>query len=275
MRGMHCMPRTSALGGDSRMLLALDLGNTNLTCGVFAQGRLRLRARLSTRRDGTSDEWGVLIAQQLAQRGVGPADITGAILASVVPPATSAVIAGVREFLGVVPILVDQSLDTGLEVAYEHPEELGADRLVNAVGALCELRPPIIIVDFGTATTFDAIDRLGRYLGGAIAPGISVSADALFQRAALLHRVPLQPPERAIGRTTEESLQSGIVLGFAGQVDALVRRMQRELGGAEVVATGGLAELIAPHTETVRRIDQDLTLRGLLQLHKRATEVAR
>ncbi len=257
------------------MLLALDLGNTNLTCGVFAQGRLRLRARISTRRDATSDEWGLLIAQQLAQREIGPADITGAIMASVVPQATGPVAEGVREFLGAQPVLVDQNFDTGLVVAYAHPEELGADRIVNAVGALSEMSPPIIIVDFGTATTLDAIDRDGRYLGGAIAPGISVSTDALFQRAALLHRVPLQPPARAIGRTTEESLQSGIVLGFAGQVDALVRRMQRELDGAEIVATGGLAELIAPHTETVRRIDQDLTLRGLLRIYERVTEVAR
>ena len=253
------------------MLLALDLGNTNLTGGVFAERRLRLRARVSTQRDRTADEWGLMIAQQLSQRGIQERDLTGAILASVVPPATNAVSEGVREFLGVLPVLVDHRFDTGLEIAYEHPEELGADRIVNAVGALSDMQPPIIIVDFGTATAFDAIDREGRYLGGAIAPGISVSTDALFQRAALLHRVRLQPPGRAVGRTTEESLQSGIVLGFAGQVDALVRRMQEELGGAEVVATGGLAELIAPHTETVRRIDQDLTLRGLLRLYERRT----
>ncbi len=256
------------------MLLALDLGNTNLTCGVFAQGRLRLRARIATRRDATSDEWGYLIAQLLSQRGVAAGDITGAILASVVPQATSAVTEGVREYLGVGALLVDQRSDIGLEIAYEHPEEIGADRIVNAVGALATIAPPVIIVDFGTATTFDAIDGQGRYLGGAIAPGISVSTDALFQRAALLHRVQLKAPERAIGRTTEESLQSGIVLGCAGQVDALVHRMQRELGGGQVVATGGLAELIAPHTETVRRIDQDLTLRGLWEIYQRVTEVA-
>ena len=257
------------------MLLALDLGNTNLTCGVFADGQLRLRARISTRRDRTGDEWGLMIAQQLAHRGIAPEDLTGAILASVVPPATSAVSEGARDFLGVEPVLVDNGFDAGVEIAYEHPDELGADRIVNAVGALEFLTPPIIIVDFGTATTFDAIDRQGRYLGGAIAPGIEVSTDALFQRAALLHRVRLQPPDRAVGRTTEESLQSGIVLGFAGQVDALVQHMQQELGGAEVVATGGLAELIAPHTVTVRRIDQDLTLRGLMRLYERRMGVAR
>lgn len=251
------------------MLLTLDLGNTNLTVGVFSDDEIILRARISTRRDRTGDEWGLMIAQQIDRRGVTARDLEGAILSSVVPPATNAVREGCLSFLGVEPQLVDLSCNHGVEIAYAHPEELGADRIVNAAGALWRFAPPLIVVDFGTATTFDAIDRHGRYLGGAIAPGINVSTEALFQRAALLHRVRLQPPERAIGRTTEESLQSGIVLGFAGQVDALVRRMQQELGGAQVVATGGLAELIAPHTETVREIDQDITLRGLRAIYSR------
>ncbi len=251
------------------MLLTLDLGNTNLTVGVFSGDEIAVRARISTRRDRTSDEWGLMIAQQIERRGVTAADLEGAILASVVPPATNAVREGCVGFLGVDPLLIDSAYDHGVPIAYAHPEELGADRIVNAAGALARFLPPLVIVDFGTATTFDAIDREGRYLGGAIAPGINVSTEALFQRAALLHRVRLKPPERAIGRTTEESLQSGIVLGFAGQVDALVRRMQQELGGAKVIATGGLAELIAPHTETVHEIDQDITLRGLQALYAR------
>ncbi|MDA8345630.1 MAG: type III pantothenate kinase [Thermaerobacter sp.] len=251
------------------MLLTLDLGNTNLTVGVFSGDEILVRARISTRRDRTGDEWGLMIAQQIERRGITAKDVEGAILASVVPPATNAVREGCLSFLGVQPVLVDHAYDHGVQIAYSHPEELGADRIVNAAGALARFAPPLLVVDFGTATTFDAIDGQGRYLGGAIAPGINVSTEALFQRAALLHRVRLQPPERAIGRTTEESLQSGIVLGFAGQVDALVRRMQQELGGAQAIATGGLAELIAPHTETLREIDQDITLRGLHALYAR------
>jgi type III pantothenate kinase len=181
-----------------RLLLTLDLGNTNLTVGVFSGDEIAVRARLSTSRDRTPDEWGIMIAQQIERRGVRAQQIEGAILASVVPPATNAVRAGCLGFLGVEPILVDSAYDHGLEIAYAHPEELGADRIVNAIGALRRFVPPLVIVDFGTATTFDAIDAQGRYLGGAIAPGINVSTEALFQRAALLHRVRLQPPERAV-----------------------------------------------------------------------------
>lgn len=251
------------------MLLALDLGNTNLTAGVFQGGEIVLRARLSTRRDRTADEWGLLLSQLLRDRRIATGDIDASIVCSVVPQATGALRDGCAEYLGITPRVVSSDLDPGLEIAYDHPEEVGADRIVNAIGALERFNPPVVVVDFGTATTFDAVDARGRYLGGAIAPGIQVSMEALFQHAALLHRVRLVAPARAIGRSTEESLQSGIVLGAAGQVDALVRRMQAELGNAEVIATGGLAELVAPYTQTVRTVDRDLTLRGLLAIHRR------
>jgi len=257
------------------MLLTLDLGNSNLTAGVFAGRELKARWRISTRRDRTSDEWGLMIAQQVERRSVQKGDLEGVILASVVPSATTAICDGCLEFLGLEPLTVDVQHALGIEIAYSHPEELGADRIANAVGALERFEPPVIVVDFGTSTNFDAVDAKGRLLGGAIAPGITVSTEALFQRAALLRRVRLEAPERAIGRTTDESLQSGIVLGFAGQVDALVRRMQNELGRANVVATGGLAELIAPHTETIGQIDRDITLYGLRALYERWMEAKR
>lgn len=250
------------------MLLALDLGNTNLTAGVFHSGEIVLRARLSTRRERTADEWGLLLSGLLRDRGIAIGDIGPSIISSVVPQATGALRDGCVEYLGIAPRVVGSDIEPGLEIAYDNPEEVGADRIVNAIGALERFRPPLVVVDFGTATTFDAVDARGRYLGGAIAPGIEVSMEALFQHAALLHRVRLVAPARAIGRSTEESLQSGIILGAAGQVDALVRRMQEELGQAEVIATGGLADLVAPYTQTVRTVDQDLTLRGLFAIHR-------
>lgn len=251
------------------MLLALDLGNTNLTAGVFRNDEIVLRARLSTSRERTSDEWGLLLAQLLRERGIALGDIEAAILSSVVPQATGALRSGCEDFLGLAPLGVGTDIEPGLPITYDHPDEVGADRIVNAIGALARFRPPLIIVDFGTATTFDAVDAEGRYLGGAIAPGMQVSTEALFQRAALLHRVRLVAPGRAIGRSTEESLQSGIVLGAAGQVDSLVHRMLGELGQAEVIATGGLADLVAPHTATLRTVDHDLTLRGLHAIYGR------
>ncbi|HEY8486424.1 MAG TPA: type III pantothenate kinase [Limnochordales bacterium] len=252
------------------MLLAVDIGNTTTGLAVYAGEQLVHHWWLTTVRERTADELAVLLASLLRLNSLAPTDITGAAISSVVPSQTGPWERVCRTFLGREPLVVTASTPVGVTVGYRFPEELGPDRLVNAVAAVQLYGAPVIVVDFGTATTFDVVDASGCYLGGAIAPGVGISAEALFERAARLPRVELRKPPAAIGRTTAESIQSGIVFGFAGQVDGLVRRLVRELGGsARVVATGGLAELIAPECETVEAINPLLTLEGLRLIHQR------
>jgi type III pantothenate kinase len=250
------------------MLLAIDIGNTNIVVGAFDGDRLLRSWRLSTQRDRTADEMGMFLLQLLQHRQLTPGDADGIVIASVVPTLTRPTVEMATRYFDRTPLLVDGSLDTGMPVLYELPSEVGADRIVNGVAAYERYgrarRLPLIVVDFGTATTFDAISEQGEYLGGVICPGVSISADALFQRAAKLPRVDVRRPDAVIGRTTVGSIQSGLFYGYVGLVEGVVRRMRGELGSrAACVATGGLAEMIAPETPAIDEVDRDLTLHGL------------
>ena len=252
------------------MILALDVGNTNIVVGVFQGARLEACWRLSTTQPRTADELGILLHQLFGHLQLDPSRVGVAVVASVVPPLTSTVEDMLEKYFHIRPLVVGPGIRTGIDIRYDHPREVGADRIVNAVAAFEHYGGPCIVVDFGTATTFDAIAADGAYLGGAIAPGIGISTEALFQKAAKLPRVELVRPLKAIGKSTVASMQAGIVIGFAGQVDELVRRIAAELGGRPtVIATGGLASLIAGETTTIDHVDDLLTLKGLLILHER------
>jgi type III pantothenate kinase len=257
------------------MLLVIDVGNTNISFGVFQGSVLLQHARCESARSRTADEYAVLVRQMLALRGVDLDGIDAAILASVVPTLTDTMVGLVRRAFGREALVVGPGIKTGMAILYENPREVGADRIVNAVAAYEWAKAAAIVVDFGTATTFDCVTPKGEYLGGVIAPGVQISAEALFSRAARLHRVELAVPPRVVGRNPVHSMQSGIVYGYAGLVDGLVTRLKKELGyPVRVVATGGLARLIAPETETIETVDDDLTLTGLRLIHERNEHAA-
>jgi len=252
------------------LLLVLDVGNTNITVGLFAGRELAAHWRLSTNRAWTADECGLLFKQLLGDRGFTTRDVTAVAAASVVPPLNTVLEEAVRRYLNAEPLVVGPGIRTGMPVKYENPRDVGADRIVNAVAGFEEYGGPLVIVDFGTATTFDAVSAKGEYLGGVIAPGIGISCEALFSRAARLPRVELARPPAVIGRNTVHSMQAGIVFGFAGLVDSVVRRMQAEMGGtATVLATGGEAELIAAESAAIQHVDPFLTLKGLRLVYER------
>ena len=255
------------------MLLAIDVGNTNIVLGVFDNGRLIHSWRLQTMRERTSDELGLLVDGLFAHRGLSPSQVTGVILGSVVPPLTSSVFLMVKRYFDRDPLIVDPR-KAGMPILYENPDEVGADRILNAIAAYemfgREARRPLVVCDFGTATTLDAVTEKGEYLGGAICPGVTISADALFQRAARLPRVDVRKPATVIGRTTVGAMQSGLFYGYVGMVEGLMRRMSAELGGhALCVATGGLAATIASEIPAIEQVDLDLTLRGLRMVWER------
>ena len=250
------------------MLLAIDVGNTNIVLGVFDDASLVQSWRLQTLRERTADELGLLVDGLFAHSRIDRVRIRGVILGSVVPPLTGTVRAMVRRYFGVEAVTVEPGVNTGMPILYEPPGEVGADRIVNAVAAWEKYGRgggrPMIVVDFGTATTLDAISAKGEYLGGAICPGVQISADALFQRAARLPRIDVRKPPRIVGRTTVGAMESGLFYGYVGMVEGLVTRMAAELGGGAIcVATGGLADVIAPETSLIEHVDPDLTLHGL------------
>ena len=256
------------------MLLAIDVGNTNIVLGVFNGTSLVHSWRLATLRERTSDELGILVTSLCERHQVTRGDIGGIVMASVVPPQTGTVIAMARDFFDRTPLNVEPAVNGGMPILYENPAEVGADRVVNGIAAYEEYgraaQSPVIVVDFGTATTFDAISAKGEYLGGVICPGPQISADALFQRAARLPRIDVRKPDRVIGRTTVGSMQAGLFWGYVDMVQGLVRRMRAELGGrAAVVATGGLAASVAPETDVIEHVDPELTLRGLRMVWER------
>lgn len=252
------------------MLLAVDIGNTQTVLGLIADGAIGSRWRVGTDATMTADEIHVKIGALLELAGHAGSDIDGVVIASVVPALTAAYEELGERLTGNRPLVVGPGLKTGLPIAYENPREVGADRIVNAIAAIAAFGAPVIVIDFGTATTLDVVDRGGSYLGGAIAPGIETSAEALFRRAARLSAVDLEPPAHVIGRNTRESIQAGLLFGEAARVDGLVRRTVAELGyDCAVVATGGLAERIAPLCETVTAVDGDLTLKGLAAVWER------
>ncbi len=247
------------------MLLAIDVGNTATVLGLFQGSELSWHWRISTRRDRTPDELALLFGGFLEQQGLSfSRQITGVAIASVVPDQTQALRSMVHDYFHFQPVVVEPGVKTGVPILTDNPREVGADRIVNAVGAVAEHGGPAVVVDFGTATTYDAISERGEYLGGAIAPGLQISATGLFQATARLPRVELSEPRSVIGKNSVESIQSGLLYGTAAEVDGMVERIQKELGGdATVIATGGLAGLIVPLCHSIDHHDPWLTLKGL------------
>ena len=249
------------------MLLAIDVGNTNITLGVFDGATLVQSWRLQTLRERTADELGLIVDGLFSHSRIERVQVRGIILGSVVPPLTGTIKAMAQRYFGVPALTIEPGVDTGMPILYDNPAEVGADRIVNGIAAYDRFGRdgrPLIVVDFGTATTLDAISGKGEYLGGAICPGVQISADALFQRAARLPRIDVRRPEKIVGRTTVGAMESGLFWGYVGLVEGLVRRMSAELGGHAIcIATGGLADVIAPETPLIEHVDSDLTLHGL------------
>lgn len=272
-------PRRAKARMEGNVLLAIDIGNTEVTLGLFV-GRSLLRSfRVSSETRRTADEAGLLLRHVFpelgaaAAAGVGkePSNERAAVLASVVPPQTPIYVEAVKRLLGRAPLEVTADTASGITIEYRDPSAVGADRIANAVAAIEKYGAPVIVVDFGTATTFDVILKGGRYRGGVIAPGILTGAEQLIRRAARLGAFELKAPKRVVGQSTEESLQSGVLYGAAGQVDAIVKRIiAEERIRPRVIATGGLAKAIAPHAKTIEKADADLTLHGLRLIHARA-----
>jgi type III pantothenate kinase len=255
------------------VLLAIDVGNTNTVLGLYGTGRderpgLLHHFRIATNRAATSDEMGELILSLVERRKIDVKQIEGSILASVVPQLNRIFAEACTRSFGVAPIVVGPGIKTGMPILIDNPNEVGADRIVNAVAGYARFKQALVIVDFGTGTTFDAVTERGEYLGGAIAPGIDISMDALFSRAAKLPRVELKRPPKVIGKNTIHALQSGLLYGYAGLVDELVSRMKAELAvDTKVVATGGLAFLFEGVSRTLEVVDEFLTLDGLRLLY--------
>ncbi len=252
------------------MLLTIDIGNTNTALGVYEGEKLIAHWRMATANYRTSDEYGVLAREMFFAAGLDHQHIDAVIIASVVPPLNFTFKEMSKNYFAREAVFVDNTIDAGLPILYNPPGDVGADRIVDAVAAMHLYGKPCIVVDFGTATTFDAINSAGEYLGGVITPGITISSDALFQRAARLPRVEIKRPDRVIGDSTVGSIQSGLYYGYAGLVDGILRRMIAELGeGTHVVATGGLAPLISKASELIDNVDDTLTLEGLRLIYEK------
>lgn len=246
------------------MLLAIDIGNTNITLGLYTKKELGPRWRLATNHERMPDEFGLQFISMLNHAGYKPDDLTGICIASVVPPLTGTFIEACRRYLSLEPLVVDAGVKTGVRILYENPRSVGTDRIVDAAAVKELYGVPACVVDFGTATTFDGISKEGDYLGGAIAPGINIAAEALFLRTAKLPRVDLKRPPAAIGRNTEHAMQSGLLFGYVGLVEGMVNRFRLELGSnMQVIATGGLAQIVANETKKIQIVAPWLTLDGL------------
>lgn len=253
------------------MLMVMDVGNTNVALGVYSHDKLLTSWRLATDRNKTADEIGIMVLDLFRYSKVSNREIKGIILSSVVPNVMRALEEMCKKYFGLEPLVVGPGVKTGMNIRYDDPKEVGADRIVNAIGGYELYGGPLIIIDFGTATTFCAISDRGEYLGGCISPGIRISTDALFQHAAKLPRIELVKPPQVIGKNTVTSMQAGIIYGYIGQVDYIVRHMKKELHApkAKVIATGGLANLISQGSDTVDEINEDLTLEGLRIIYGR------
>ena len=246
------------------LLLTIDAGNTNTVLGLHQGAELKNHWRLTTRREQTADEYEILVRNLFAAAGLSPGEVVGVCLASVVPPLTPVLVALCRQYLVQEPVVIEPGVRTGMPILYEPPGDVGADRIVNGVAAFATYGGPVIVVDFGTATTFDVVSKKGEYAGGVICPGVAISADALFQRAARLPRVDLKNPGRVIGRSTVASMQAGLYFGYAAMVEGLIVRIRAELAEpTRVVATGGLAETLAGDIPSIEAVDSALTLTGL------------
>lgn len=258
----------------SSNLLVVDLGNTNLVLGIYRGDQLVNSWRLATARERTADEYGIL-ARQLVGDSLH-ASLEGAIVASVVPPLNHAMSVMVRKYFGIDPLFVEPGVKTGIAIQVDNPAEVGADRIVNCVAAHATYGGPTVVVDFGTATTFDVVSNEPAYIGGVIAPGLNISAEALFARAARLPRVDIRRPEHVVGTNTVVNMQSGIYFGYLGLVDGILARIKREIPNLRrVVATGGLAGLFAEESEHIDDVDSELTMKGLKLIYDRNRKVRR
>jgi type III pantothenate kinase len=253
------------------MILVFDVGNTNIVLGAYREEKLMDFWRVSTDTQKTADEYGILIKQLFTHQGYTLEEVEAVVICSVVPPIMYTLEHMTRKYFKREPLIVGPGIKTGMNIKYDNPKEVGADRIVNAVAGYEMYGGPLVIVDFGTATTYCAISKSGEYLGGAISPGIRISMDALYQRTAKLPRVELVKPETVICKNTIASIQSGVIFGYIGQVDYIVRRMKKELGAenAKVIATGGLSKLIASESETIDVVNGLLTLEGLRIIYER------
>ena len=252
------------------MLLVFDIGNSNIVLGTYEGKRLMKHWRISTDRQKTGDEYGMLINDLFRFQGIRMTDIDAIIISSVVPPLVVPLVKMCERYFHLRPLIVGPGIKTGIRLRYENPREIGADRIVNSVGAFEQYGGPLIVVDIGTATTFDIVDTNGDYLGGVIAPGIGISTEALFQRAAQLPRVALVTPKTVICKNTVTGMQAGVIFGFVGQIDEIVRRIKAEMKmEMKVIATGGMAKMISRESKTIDKVDNFLTLTGLRVLYER------
>ena len=253
------------------MLLVIDVGNTNIVLGVFDQNKLKNSYRISTKNNSTSDEYSATISQLLHMDGTYVDHIDDVIISSVVPEVMHSLENFVFKYLKKPPMIVGPGVKTGVNIKYENPSQVGADRIVNAVAGYEKYGGPLIIIDFGTATTFCYINKSGEYIGGLIAPGIHISSEALFQKASKLHKVELLKPKSVVGKNTTVAMQSGIYYGYAGLVDNIIDQIKEEMGepDCKVISTGGLASLIIPETKNAEIIDKNLTLDGLRMIYEK------
>ena len=252
------------------MLLAIDAGNSNILAGVFKDDRLVCDWRLLTEARKTVDEYGIMFQNLYRSAHLTPEETEAVIIACVIPPLLGTLEEISRKYFHLDPLVVDAGVKTGITVLYDNPREVGADRIVNAAAGYEKYRKSLIIIDLGTATTFDCISERGEYLGGAIAPGIMISSEALFNKTSKLPRVELVKPETVIGKNTVSSMQAGIIYGYTGLIDGMVKRIKKEMGGNPlVIATGGLAQLIASESETIETVDTYLTLEGLRIIYRK------
>ncbi len=250
------------------MLLAIDIGNTNITVGMFKDDELKATWRIATGVHRMPDEYAVILLNLLRHGGVDVADVTKGAVSCVVPPLLTTFNELFEKYFNIQPLVVGPGVKTGIRIRMDNPREVGGDRISNTAGALSLYSGPIIVVAMGTATAFDTISREGDYLGGAVAPGLAIAAEALYTHTAALPRVELVPPKRAIGTNTLTAMQSGIIFGYAGLIDGIVTRIQEELGEkGTVVATGGYASIIARETRTINHVNPDLTLIGIKTIH--------
>jgi len=251
------------------MLFVIDIGNSNIVLGLYREEQIAAHWRIATKKQKTADEYGILVKDLFRSEGFSPEDVDGIIISCVVPPLLPIVEEMSQRYFQITPLVVGPGIKTGMPILYDNPKEVGADRIVNAVAAYTKYRRALIVVDFGTATTFDHISERGEYLGGIISPGIMISIEALFYHASKLPRIEVAKPRQIIGKTTINAMQSGIYYGYIGLVDGIVNRIKSEVGSKiKVIATGGLADLIAAESTTIETVEPSLTLEGLRLIHQ-------